>query len=67
MKTSKYIIILSFVLLAFTLGDSKSEYLVPTGSVSVFSADLDLDNYIDIVVGSNYFPQTSWGGGILNE
>ena len=65
MKTYRLLIFASFVLLAFTLGDSKSEYLIPTGSVSIFSADLDLDNDLDIVVGSNYFPQTSWGGGVF--
>ena len=56
------LLFLAITLLAFTVGDSKSEYLVPSGSVSVFSADLDLDNYNDIVVGSNIFPYTNWGG-----
>jgi len=63
MKTSKLIVFISVILLAFTVGDSKSEYLVPSGSVSVFSADLDLDDDIDIVIGSNVFPYTNWGGG----
>ena len=63
---SKFIILFSFLLIAFTVGDSRSEYLIPSGSVSVFSADLDLDNDIDLVVGSNVFPYTNWGGGIFN-
>ena len=54
---------LAITLLAFTVGDSKSEYLVPSGAVSVYSSDLDLDNNNDIVVGSNNFPLTGWGGG----
>jgi len=45
------------------VGDSRSEYLVPTGAISVFSSDFDLDNDIDIVIGCNYFSQTQWGGG----
>ncbi len=61
------LLFLAITLLAFTVGDSKSEYLVPSGSVSVFSADLDLDNDIDIVVGSNYFPQTEWSGIVFLE
>ena len=64
---SKFIILFSFLLIAFTVGDSRSEYIVPAGSVSVFGADLDLDNDIDIVVGSNYCPITQWGGGILDK
>ena len=62
---SKFIILFSFLLIAFTVGDSRSEYLIPSGSVSVFSADLDLDNDIDLVVGSNVFPYTNWGGGVF--
>ena len=61
------LLFLAITLLTFTVGDSKSEYLVPSGSVSVFSADLNLDNNIDIVIGSNVFPYTNWGGGISNE
>ena len=65
MKPLKLFVLIPFILLAFTLEDSKSVYLIPSGSVSVFSADLDLDNDIDIVVGSNVFPYTNWGGGVF--
>jgi len=64
---SKFIILFSFLLIAFTLGDSRSEYIVPAGSVSVFGSDLDLDNDYDIVTGHYYWSQTQWGGGILNK
>jgi hypothetical protein len=60
---SKFIILFSFILIAFTVGDGRSEYVVPAGSIYVFSSDFDLDEDNDIVVGSNYCPQTQWGGG----
>ena len=60
---SKFIILFSFLLIAFTVGDSRSEYPVPRLAASVFSADLDLDNDIDIVTGHYYSSQAQWGGG----
>ena len=62
---SKFLILFSFLLIAFTVGDGRSEYIVPAGSASVFGADLDLDNDIDIIVGSYFCPITDWGGGVF--
>ncbi|MBI9038935.1 MAG: hypothetical protein JEY97_12445 [Bacteroidales bacterium] len=59
----KIIILFSFLLIAFTVGDNRSEYFLPTAAASVYSADLDLDNDIDIVTGHYYVSQTQWGGG----
>jgi hypothetical protein len=64
---SKFITLFCFLLMAFTFGDSRSEYLVPTGACPVFSSDLDLDNDKDIVVGCYYFPQTEWSGIVFLE
>ena len=62
-KTNKIILIsLAFLFFAFTLGDSKSEYLVPRAAYSVFANDLDLDGDIDIVSGHMYNSETEWGG-----
>jgi hypothetical protein len=49
-------------LLAFSTGDSKSEYIIPTQAYSVYAADLDLDEDIDIVVGHNYSSIYQWSG-----
>jgi len=69
MKTPKLLILLSFVLLAFTVGDSKSEYIIPAYGRTLFSGDLDLDGDIDIVSGHSYFWQTEWGGAafLMND
>jgi len=57
------------LLLAFTTGDSKSEYILPLYASSVCTVDLDLDNDIDIVVGHNYSVINQWSGVsiMLNE
>jgi hypothetical protein len=71
MKMKKIIILLSTIL--FTGGEKiteeKLQYLVPSGSVSVFGYDLNLDSQVDLVVGSNHFPLTGWGGAVflMNE
>ncbi|MBI9039457.1 MAG: VCBS repeat-containing protein [Bacteroidales bacterium] len=64
---SKFLILFSFLLIAFTVGNGRSEYVVPAGSIYVFSSDFDLDEDNDIVVGSNYCPQTQWGGAFMNN
>jgi len=51
-----------FLLLAFTTGDSKSEYIVPALAYSVYSADIDIDGDNDILVGHNYSFSTQWSG-----
>ena len=67
MKAPKLIVLISFILLAFTVGDSKSDYHVPRNPESIFSCDIDLDGDIDIQTGHFYSSQTQWGGGISNE
>ncbi|MBI9036968.1 MAG: hypothetical protein JEY97_02435, partial [Bacteroidales bacterium] len=66
-KTSPYllkvIILFSFLLIAFTVGDGRSQYKVPLAAAYVYSADLDLDNDYDIVTGHIYWSLTQWGGG----
>jgi len=62
MKTPKLLILLSFILLAFTAGDSKSEYAIPSGAAPVYSCDIDLDGDVDIQTGHYYSSQTGWGG-----
>ena len=59
---SKFIILFSFLLIAFTVGDGRSEYLVPRAAYSIYSDDLDLDGDIDIVTGHRYNSPTLWGG-----
>ena len=56
------------VLLAFTAGDSKSEYNIPIRPMSIVITDFDLDLDHDIVFGHNYSTQINWGGAsILNN
>ena len=62
MKTSKLIVIAAFCLFAFTVGDSKSEYLVPRAAVLLALDDFNLDGDIDIIVGHHLNSQTEWGG-----
>ncbi|MBM3436922.1 MAG: T9SS type A sorting domain-containing protein [Bacteroidetes bacterium] len=63
LKPSKLIIIAAFCLLAFNAGDIKSDYLIPPSPQSIFCADIDLDNDIDIITGHS---SPTWGGcGIL--
>ncbi|MCD4666161.1 MAG: hypothetical protein K8R68_12905 [Bacteroidales bacterium] len=57
------LLFLAVTVLAFTVGDIKSEYQIPVAAASVYNADLDLDNDIDIVTGHYYVSQTQWGGG----
>jgi len=61
------LILFALLLLAFTVGDSKSTYHVPKNPETIFSCDIDLDGDIDIQTGHNYSSQTQWGGGVFNE
>ena len=53
---SKFIILFSFLLIAFTVGDSRSEYIIPFRAYSISTSDIDLDEDKDIIVGN----LTSW-------
>ncbi len=66
---SKFIILFSFLLIAFTVGDGRSDYHVPNNPESIFSCDIDLDGDIDIQTGHSYSSQTQWGGGafLMND
>jgi len=59
MKTTKVFIIFSFILLAFTAGDIKNEYLLPDGAKTVSCYDIDLDGDLDIITGHN---SSTWIG-----
>ena len=56
MKTTKLLILLSFILLSFTLEYGKSEYIIPYRAYSITSSDLYLNGNNDIIIG-NF---TSW-------
>ena len=56
MKTLKLIVIAAFILLAFTVGDSKSEYIIPYRAFSITTSNINLDENKDIIIG-NF---TSW-------
>ena len=60
------LIFLAIILFTFTVGDSKSEYILPAYGRTLFSTDFDLDGDIDIASGHNDYWQTQWGGGISN-
>ena len=50
------------LLMAFTIGDSRSEYNVPRAAVSICTNDLDLDLDVDIIIGHLYNYTTEWSG-----
>lgn len=56
------LLFLAITLLAFTVGDSKSDYHVPRNPGSIISCDIDIDGDKDIIIGHNYSFQTEWGG-----
>jgi hypothetical protein len=62
MKTSNSIILISFLLLAFTTGDCKSEYILPPQASSVCASDINLDGSMDIIVGHIYSQLINWTG-----
>ncbi len=66
---SKFIFLFSFLIIAFTIGDSRSGYNIPNAAYSIFLGDLDMDEDIDIVTGHLHSSSTDWGGGafILND
>ena len=58
----KIIILFSFLLIAFTVGDGRSAYNIPNAAYSIFLGDLDLDEDIDIVTGHLHSSTSDWGG-----
>jgi hypothetical protein len=56
------LILISLLLIAFTIGDNKSQYNVPLAAFSVTAGDIDMDGDNDIVIGHNYNSQTQWSG-----
>ncbi len=57
------ITLISIILMAFIVGDSKGKYHIPAAGVSIYSCDIDLDGDIDIQTGHFHVSQTEWGGG----
>ncbi len=45
------LIFFCIALLAFTTGDSKSDYIIPSWAKSIFTEDIDLDNDQDLIIG----------------
>jgi len=66
---SKFIILFSFILIAFTVGDNRSAYNIPNAAYSIFLGDLDMDEDIDIVTGHLHSSTSDWGGGafLIND
>jgi len=62
MKTSRFIILFSILLIAFKVGEDKSGYLIPIAPLSITTADLMSDGDIDIIIGHMYSFTTEWGG-----
>ena len=57
MKSLKYVIFSSLVLMAFKTGDNKSQYVIPSGARTVCTSDIDNDQDWDIITGHN----VPWG------
>jgi hypothetical protein len=57
-----FILMIPFLFMGFSTGDSKSEYSIPLAAWSVTAGDIDMDGDNDIVVGHNYSSQTQWSG-----
>ena len=62
MKSLKFILFSSLILMAFKTGDDKSQYSIPMAAWSVTAGDIDMDGDNDIVVGHKFSSQTNWGG-----
>ena len=68
MKPKKLTLLISAItLLAFTTGDTKSEYYLPPQAYSVYADDIDLDGDNDIVVGHNVSGGWSGVSILLND
>jgi hypothetical protein len=57
MKSNKFIILVTFILMAFALGDSKGEYTISRAAYSVYSTDFYLNGFNDLIIGH----KTAWG------
>ena len=67
MKTSKlrnpyFLLIIPLLLLAFTTGDSKSEYNIPKSPYSISVSDIDNNGENDLIFGHNFSQITQWSG-----
>ena len=60
--TRVVLLVLPLLLLAFTTGDSKSEYTLQPAAYSICTGDIDLDGDIDIITGHNYNMENDWSG-----
>ncbi|MEZ5197818.1 MAG: hypothetical protein R2764_15955 [Bacteroidales bacterium] len=69
MKTLKYTIIaiFAFLMLSLKVGDNKSVYNVPLLAQSIYSTDINNDDYIDIIIGNSYSTISEWGGVSMLE
>ena len=57
------LLLLAITLLAFTVGNRKSDYQAPSRARNLFTADFDKDGDNDIFTGNSFNNQTQWGGG----
>lgn len=63
--TRAVLLALPLLLVAFTTGDTKSEYTLQPAAYSIFTGDFDLDGDTDIVTGHKFNVENNWGGGVF--